>query len=110
MSTASYASSCTNVVICNKPTSTSDARGNTTDYTYDATHGGVLTVTYLTRADYEETASLETDPGEPAFRHAARGVRASSAWRYFEIPTNHMMASNKPEETARLLERVAQGA
>jgi RHS repeat-associated protein len=32
-------------VTCNQPNSTTDARGNVTDYTYDSTHGGVLTVT-----------------------------------------------------------------
>lgn len=42
---ASYPTSCTNPVICNKPTTTTDARGNVTNYTYDSTHGGVLTVT-----------------------------------------------------------------
>jgi RHS repeat-associated protein len=42
---ATYPSSCTNVVTCNQPTSRTDARGNTTDYSYDSTHGGVLTVT-----------------------------------------------------------------
>jgi RHS repeat-associated protein len=42
---ASFLSSCANVVTCNLPTSTTDARGNTTDYAYDATHGGVVTVT-----------------------------------------------------------------
>ncbi|MGE0187661.1 MAG: RHS repeat domain-containing protein [Hyphomonadaceae bacterium] len=42
---ATFASTCSNVVTCNLPTSTTDGRGNTTDYTYDSTHGGVLTVT-----------------------------------------------------------------
>jgi RHS repeat-associated protein len=42
---ASYPSSCTNVVTCNLTTSTTDPRGNTTDYAYDSTHGGRLTVT-----------------------------------------------------------------
>lgn len=32
-------------VLCDKPISRTDARGNVTDYTYDATHGGVLTET-----------------------------------------------------------------
>ncbi|HMG47933.1 MAG TPA: hypothetical protein VK614_10790, partial [Allosphingosinicella sp.] len=45
VATASYDSSCSNPVTCNRPNSTTDARGNTTDYTYNATHGGVLTVT-----------------------------------------------------------------
>jgi hypothetical protein len=43
--TASTPYACTNRVTCNKPTSTTDARGKVTDYTYNATHGGVLTVT-----------------------------------------------------------------
>ena len=42
---ASYDTTCSNLVTCNSPNSTTDARGNTTDYTYDSTHGGVLTVT-----------------------------------------------------------------
>lgn len=40
-----YPSTCTNIVICNKPTSATDARGHTTDYTYDSTTGLLLTVT-----------------------------------------------------------------
>ncbi len=42
---AEYPSTCANVVTCNLPTSITDARGYRTDYTYDSTHGGVLTVT-----------------------------------------------------------------
>jgi RHS repeat-associated protein len=45
VATASYPLTCSNVVTCNKPTSTTDARGNTTDYSYDGTHGGLLSVT-----------------------------------------------------------------
>jgi len=41
---------CSNLVTCNKPSSVTDANGNETDFTYDATHGGVLT---------------ETDPAKP---------------------------------------------
>lgn len=40
---ASYPMTCGNRVTCNKPTSVTDARGNTTVYTYDPIHGGVLT-------------------------------------------------------------------
>ncbi|MBX3594150.1 RHS repeat-associated core domain-containing protein [Sphingomonas sp.] len=36
---------CTTWVVCFKPVTVTDARGNTTDYTYDTTHGGVLTET-----------------------------------------------------------------
>ena len=44
-STAAYPASCDNRKTCNKPTSVTDARGNSTDFTYDPTHGGVLTET-----------------------------------------------------------------
>jgi RHS repeat-associated protein len=43
--TAGFDASCTVAVKCNKPNWTKDAKGNQTDYTYDTTHGGVLTVT-----------------------------------------------------------------
>ncbi len=42
---AVYPATCANPVTCNQPTSTTDALGNTTNYTYDATHGGVLSIT-----------------------------------------------------------------
>lgn len=45
VTSAAYPSSCTNPVTCNKPTSTTDAKGFVTDYTFDSTHGGILTVT-----------------------------------------------------------------
>lgn len=45
VTTASYPASCANPVTCNSPEWTRDAKGNQTDYTYDPTHGGVLTVT-----------------------------------------------------------------
>lgn len=42
---ASYPASCVNAVTCNQPESISDSRAAVTSYTYDQTHGGVLTVT-----------------------------------------------------------------
>lgn len=42
---STYPAQCTNPVTCNKPISTTDARGKITDYTYDPVHGGVLSVT-----------------------------------------------------------------
>jgi pimeloyl-ACP methyl ester carboxylesterase len=64
----------------------------------------------FTRTYIKATRSRETDPGEAAFRQAARHAQSSDAWRYFEIASNHMVASNKPEETTRLLELVASSA
>jgi RHS repeat-associated protein len=45
VTTASYDATCANPKTCNKPNSVTDERGAVTSYTYDATHGGVLTVT-----------------------------------------------------------------
>lgn len=42
---AGFDATCGNSVKCNQPNWTKDALGNQTDYTYDNTHGGVLTVT-----------------------------------------------------------------
>ncbi|HYC97037.1 RHS repeat-associated core domain-containing protein [Brevundimonas sp.] len=43
--TATYPTTCTYAVTCNKPTSITDARGATTDLSWDNTHGGLLTET-----------------------------------------------------------------
>ncbi|MBV5262143.1 RHS repeat protein, partial [Synechococcus moorigangaii CMS01] len=43
--TASYPGTCSNPKTCNKPVWTKDTAGQQTDYTYDGTHGGLLTVT-----------------------------------------------------------------
>jgi YD repeat-containing protein len=45
VTSAAYPPTCTNVVTCNKPTSTTDAKGNVTDYAYDAVTGRVTSVT-----------------------------------------------------------------
>lgn len=46
VATATYTSPCTsNPKLCEKPLTKTDANGNTTTYTYDAVHGGVLTET-----------------------------------------------------------------
>ncbi|MEP3074020.1 MAG: hypothetical protein ABJQ26_14605, partial [Maricaulis sp.] len=43
--TAGYPTSCSNPLTCNQPSWVRDGAGNQTDFTYDSTHGGVLTVT-----------------------------------------------------------------
>lgn len=42
---AVFPSTCSNQKTCNKPSSVTDARGKTTDFTYSTAHGGVLTET-----------------------------------------------------------------
>ena len=56
------------------------------------------------------TAHPPGDPGLGAIGRCAARFRTSKAWHYAEIPTGHMVASNRPEELTRLLlERVAAG-
>jgi RHS repeat-associated protein len=42
---AGFSGSCSNAVVCNKPNTTTDATGAVTDYTWDSSHGGLLTLT-----------------------------------------------------------------
>lgn len=44
-SSSAFDAACANPVTCNLPNSTTDTAGNVTNYTWDATHGGPLTVT-----------------------------------------------------------------
>ena len=57
----------------------------------------------FTRSYIKATVAVAGEPGAAAFWRAAKQAEASPAWRYFEIATNHMVASNKPAETAELL-------
>lgn len=72
VTTAAYPSSCTNPVTCNRATSITDARSNTTDYTWDSTHGGLLTTTApapttgatrpQTRISYSQVTAVSGQP------------------------------------------------
>ncbi len=44
-SSAAYPSTCSNRKTCNQPSSVTDANGNVSTFTYDSSHGGVLTET-----------------------------------------------------------------
>ena len=61
----------------------------------------------FSRTYIKATAAPEGDLGDDAFWRAARYAQVSPAWRYFEIATNHMLNSNRPEEVARILLEVA---
>lgn len=54
------------------------------------------------------TADSRDAPGGNAFWDAAERARASSHWRYHEIETNHMVASNRPQEFATLLIEISE--
>lgn len=45
VTSATFESGCANPKTCNQPLTTTDERGNVTNFTYDPVHGGVLTVT-----------------------------------------------------------------
>ncbi len=68
--------------------------------------------------DYPFTRTYVKAPGEPRpqgdgpaagapFWAAADRAKASPAWRYREIDTGHMIASNRPDELVRLLLELA---
>lgn len=53
------------------------------------------------------TADARDSPGGEAFWAAADRARGSSRWRHHTIDTNHMVASNRPQELVDLLCDVA---
>jgi hypothetical protein len=57
----------------------------------------------FTRTYIKATTRVEGEPAGEVFWKAARHAQSSPAWRYFEIATNHMIASNRPQELADLL-------
>jgi len=67
---AGYPTSCSNLVTCNKPTYTMDAKNNETDFTYDPTHGGTLTVTF-------PAVTVTTAPGV-----STNGIRPQTRYTY----------------------------
>jgi len=98
VTSADYPDTCSNQVTCNLPESTTDARGQTTNYTYDSVHGGVLTVTLPdpdgggsaprpeTRYEYEQktaryfVSATNTDPGSPVYRLTQVRSCATGTW------------------------------
>jgi pimeloyl-ACP methyl ester carboxylesterase len=57
-----------------------------------------LGLTYI-----KATADGRDAPGGEAFWAAADHAKASERWRYFEIGTTHMVASNRPDELVTIL-------
>ena len=57
----------------------------------------------FTRTYIRATADAADAPGAAAFDAAATDARTSPAWRYEEINTNHMVASNQPAELVAML-------
>ncbi len=83
VTSAGFDATCSNPVKCNRPNWTRDAKNNQTDYTYDSTHGGVLTVTapadssgvrpqtrnvYLAMQAYYYSGASIVASGQPIYR------------------------------------------
>ncbi|MBY0568167.1 MAG: hypothetical protein K2P70_12690 [Hyphomonadaceae bacterium] len=88
VTTASFPTgTCTNPRTCNLPTSTTDARGFRTDYTYDSTHGGLLTVT--------APAPDGTAPVGTGTRPQTR-ITYESLYAYYKDSTGTIVAAPTP--------------
>lgn len=61
----------------------------------------------FTRTYIRATADRPDAPFSAGFDAAAERARTSTAWRLREIATNHMVASNRPQELAAFLEELA---
>lgn len=61
----------------------------------------------FTRTYIKATLDPPTDVGAAVFAQAAERAKASPAWRYAEIETNHMVLSNRPRDVAALLLELA---
>jgi pimeloyl-ACP methyl ester carboxylesterase len=57
----------------------------------------------FSRTYIKATAGDPNETGNAAFWRAAKHAQNSPAWKYFEIATNHVLASNRPQETAARL-------
>jgi pimeloyl-ACP methyl ester carboxylesterase len=57
----------------------------------------------FTRTYIKATTDTRDAPGGRAFWAAADHAKASPAWSYHEIATNHMVPNNRPEELAQIL-------
>ncbi|MEQ8176944.1 MAG: hypothetical protein RIA10_01300, partial [Amphiplicatus sp.] len=75
---ASYPATCSNPKTCNQPTWTKDALGRQTDYTYNTTHGGLLTV---------QAPSPGAGIARPqtTYTYSSLGAYSGSVWRLTSI-------------------------
>jgi RHS repeat-associated protein len=92
--TAGYDATCLNPKKCNKPNWTKDALGNQTDYTYDATHGGVLTVTKPAAATSGTRPQMRYSyTGLHAYYYQGSSIVASSVTQYRLTGTSTCLSS-----------------
>ena len=80
--TAGYDTTCTNTITCNQPNWTKDAKGNQTDYAYEATHGDLLSQT---------SPAPTTGAVRPQTRFSYSTLQA-----YFKNSSGSIVASGEP--------------
>ncbi len=92
VTTFTFPATCTNVKTCNKPTSVTDARGNTTTYAYDPDHGGVLTETKPVVNGVEAQTRYAYQQFTPYLTTSGGGVAAQPlVWRLVSTSTCQTM-------------------
>jgi RHS repeat-associated protein len=101
ISSANFPVTCANHKTCNRPTWIRDSKGNQTDYTYDANHGGILT----------ETKSADVNGIRPQKRFGYTQIYAwvkNSSGAYVQATTPVWMLTSTSE--CRTLASCAGGA
>jgi len=88
-----YETLCSNVRTCNRPKSTTDARGNKTDFAYDPTHGGVLTETGPAVNDVQPQARHQYQQRSAWISNGAGGYQASATPIWVRTRTSLCRAS-----------------
>ncbi|MBE1525981.1 RHS repeat-associated protein [Sphingopyxis sp. OAS728] len=78
VATAGFAGSCSNPIICNKPEWRRDEKGNQTDFTYDGSHGGLLTITQPAQPNGVRPQTRFGYSGLQAYYKNASGVVVAS--------------------------------
>nr|WP_275950713.1 RHS repeat-associated core domain-containing protein [Croceibacterium selenioxidans] len=77
---ATFPTSCANLVTCRKPTSTTDARGQVTNYAYDQTHGGVTSIKLPADANGVRPETRVTySPRQAYYRNSSGSIVASGS-------------------------------
>jgi pimeloyl-ACP methyl ester carboxylesterase len=61
----------------------------------------------FTRTYIKATRNPPDDVAEPVFAATGNRLKASPAWRYDEIATSHMVATNQPEALVKVLTEVS---
>jgi RHS repeat-associated protein len=90
VTSATFPTTCTNALLCDKPITTTDAKGNVTDYTYDPVHGGLLTATLpaATPGGIRPQTRNSYTPLQAYYKNSAGSIVASGQNHYLLTATS----------------------